>query len=369
MRRQTLIALGVAIILGLVAVFLANSYLTGRERQLANSPEGMVRVAVAALPLAYGTEITPDKVKFVNYPADEPAARHLQDDRGAAAEGQAPRRAPADPGQPAAARRRSFRRGAECIDRRAASRRDARRDGRHQRRFGRRRLRQAERHGRRADHPPANRRRRRAEGRRSPTCCFRTSASSRWTRRPARTASRSCRAPRRSKLTPVDAQKIALGQQLGQLSLVLRKPGEEQNIPQVETVSLDDLRYSYYGGRGRRPVPARPPSPPPPRCRRPLRQQPDRPPDPAAPRAPVRRASRRRRRLTKTVDVTRGTQTRTYEVGGYDRLGSRGAALGAAIAVTAAFALPSAAAAQVTVSDVQRGPRRASSPCRSTRAR
>ena len=50
------------------AVFLANSYLTGRERQLANSPEGMVRVAVAAMPLAYGTDITADKVKFVNYP-------------------------------------------------------------------------------------------------------------------------------------------------------------------------------------------------------------------------------------------------------------------------------------------------------------
>ena len=52
MRRQTLIALGVAIILGVVAVFLANSYLSGRERQLAASPEGMVRVAVATAPLA-----------------------------------------------------------------------------------------------------------------------------------------------------------------------------------------------------------------------------------------------------------------------------------------------------------------------------
>ena len=69
MRRQTLIALGVAIILGLIAVFLANTYLTSRERQLASSPEGMVRVAVAALPLGYGTDMTPDKVKFVNYPA------------------------------------------------------------------------------------------------------------------------------------------------------------------------------------------------------------------------------------------------------------------------------------------------------------
>ena len=30
--------------------------------------QGMVRIAVASLPLEYGAEITPDKVKFVNYP-------------------------------------------------------------------------------------------------------------------------------------------------------------------------------------------------------------------------------------------------------------------------------------------------------------
>ena len=69
MKRQTLIALGVAIILGLIAVLLANTYLTGREKQLAQSPEGMVRVAVAAMPLDYGADVTPDKVKFVQYPA------------------------------------------------------------------------------------------------------------------------------------------------------------------------------------------------------------------------------------------------------------------------------------------------------------
>ena len=69
MKRQTLIALGVAVILGVLAVFLANTYLSGREKQLAASPEGMVRVAVAAMPLDYGVDITPDKVKFVNYPA------------------------------------------------------------------------------------------------------------------------------------------------------------------------------------------------------------------------------------------------------------------------------------------------------------
>ena len=36
-------------------------------------------------------------------------------------------------------------------------------------------------------------------------------------------------------------------QQVGTLSLVLRKPGEQDN-PVVETVSLNDLRYNLYGG-------------------------------------------------------------------------------------------------------------------------
>jgi len=44
------------------------------------------------------------------------------------------------------------------------------------------------------------------------------------------------------------AQKLALGQQSGSLSLVLRKPGDNQDNPVVETVALNDLRYSLYGG-------------------------------------------------------------------------------------------------------------------------
>jgi pilus assembly protein CpaB len=55
-------------------------------------------------------------------------------------------------------------------------------------------------------------------------------------------------------VNPVDAQKLALAQQVGDLSLVLRKPGE-QNNPVVETVSMNDLRYNMYGG-ARYPAPA-----------------------------------------------------------------------------------------------------------------
>ena len=55
-------------------------------------------------------------------------------------------------------------------------------------------------------------------------------------------------------VSPIDAQKLALGEAAGNLSLVLRKPGE-QNNPVVETVSINDLRYNMYGG-ARYPAPA-----------------------------------------------------------------------------------------------------------------
>jgi pilus assembly protein CpaB len=55
-------------------------------------------------------------------------------------------------------------------------------------------------------------------------------------------------------VTPLDAQKLALAQDVGSLSLVLRKPGE-QNNPVVETISMNDLRYNMYGG-ARYPAPA-----------------------------------------------------------------------------------------------------------------
>ena len=70
MRGQGLIILGVAILVGLAAVFLANSYLGRVEQKQATSAQGMVKVAVASAPLEFGTPITPDKVRLVDWPAD-----------------------------------------------------------------------------------------------------------------------------------------------------------------------------------------------------------------------------------------------------------------------------------------------------------
>jgi pilus assembly protein CpaB len=315
MRRQTLIALGVAIILGVIAVFLANSYLTGRERQLANSPEGMVRIAVAAMPLAYGTEITPDKVKFVNYPqASLPPGiyksvaellpqgkqrvvlRPIQVNQPLLAadlsgEGQNASIAALLPDGMRAATVSindvsgvaGFVKPNDTVDV-LITRQAIGADGASQ--------------GRQVTDVLLQNIR---------VIAMDQAASSNGQPAVSRTAT--------LELTPIDAQKIALGQQLGQLSLVLRKPGEEQNIPNVETVSLDDLRYSYYGsqrpptaGPGGKPVSMTSP-PPAVRQQRIARLTQPR-------RAPVRPAAVPVAPSTSTVIVTRGTQASTYEVGG-----------------------------------------------------
>lgn len=69
LQQRSIIALGFAILLGLVAVYLANVYLTGAQpEQVENAPQGTTKVAVARVPLEFGTEITPDKVRFVDLP-------------------------------------------------------------------------------------------------------------------------------------------------------------------------------------------------------------------------------------------------------------------------------------------------------------
>ena len=310
MRRQTLIALGVAIILGLIAVFLANTYLSTREKQLADSPEGMVRVAVAALPLEYGAEVSPDKVRFVNYPqASLPpgsfktidellpqgkrrvALRPIQVNQPLLAadlsgEGQNASIAALLPDGMRAATVAitdvsgvaGFVKPNDTVDV-LITRQPIGGDGASQ--------------GQQVTDVLLQNIR---------VIAMDQAAASNGQPAVSRTAT--------LELTPIDAQKIALGQQLGQLSLVLRKPGVEQNIPNVETVSLDDLRYSYYSGQRPPAGAGAPAAAPPVRAAIARITQPRRPaPRPAAP-APVVKQ-------TNSVDVTRGTQTSTYEVGGY----------------------------------------------------
>ncbi|QPI73586.1 Flp pilus assembly protein CpaB [Sphingobium sp. Cam5-1] len=68
-QRRSLIILGFAIFLGLAAVFVANAYLSKAEQAQATPQGGMVKVVVASMPLAFGTAVTPEKIRVVDWPA------------------------------------------------------------------------------------------------------------------------------------------------------------------------------------------------------------------------------------------------------------------------------------------------------------
>ena len=303
MRRQSLIALGIAIVLGLVAVYLANVFLTGTEQRAEAVAEAnrTTKVAVAAIPLEYGTEITPEKVKFVDYPAaslptgsfrsyaelspsgkrrvairpmvvNEPilVAKLSGEGMGASLAAILP------DGKRAAAVRindvsgvAGFVQPTDSVDvliTRQLGTGEASRQATDVLLQNIKVL-AIDQNNKDADGKPVL----------------------------ARTAT--------LEVDPIDAQKLALAQQVGQLSLVIRKPGEQENLPLVRTVSLNDLRYSLYGGYAAAPAayPARPRVNVASAPRRAVRRP--------APTAPVR--------VTNNVEVVRGTEGHKYEVGDY----------------------------------------------------
>lgn len=302
MRRQTVIALAVAVVLGLVAVYLANAYIGRSDQLVQQAQQGTTKVAVAAVPLEYGIDITPDKVRFVDYPSSSIPAGAFSDFNQLApagkrrvvlrpmainepilatklaGEGLGPSIAYLLPdGMRAAAVRLNdvsgvagFVQPMDTVDvlitrqmpgPNAAQVTDV--------------LLQAakviaiDQNAQGADGKPVL----------------------------ARTAT--------LEVSPIDAQKLALAQNVGSLSLVLRKPGQDQDLGRVATVSMNDLRFSYYGGA--RPMPAAATGATPPRVT--VANAPRRIVRPAAPVV--------RRPATNNVEVVRGTTGSNYEVGGY----------------------------------------------------
>jgi pilus assembly protein CpaB len=299
MRRQTLIALGIAVVLGLFAVYLANVFLTRTQVEAEASPVGTTKVAVAAVPLDYGVEITPDKVRFADFPTNSlppgsfsamnqllpggkrrVALRPMIVNEPILAskltgEGQNASIAALLPdGKRAAAVRvndvsgvAGFIQPNDSVDvlvTRAMATADNRGGQITDVLLQNVRVIAMDQNAAGADGKPIL----------------------------ARTAT--------LEVNPLEAQKLALGQQIGTLSLVLRKPGEEQNSPVVETVSLNDLRYSLYGASVT-PTAGTPAVRQIIRPRRAVRPAPARPARPA----------------TNSVEVVRGTQNSNYEVGGY----------------------------------------------------
>ena len=299
MRRQTLIALAVAVVLGLFAVYLANAYLSRGDQRVQQAEFGTTKVAVAAVPLDYGVDISPDKVKFVDYPsASLPSGSFADYNQLApggkrrvvlrpialnepilatklAGEGLGPSISYLLPdGMRAAAVRvndvsgvAGFIQPMDTVDILIT------------RPMGERQVTDVLLQGVKVIAIDQN-----AQGADGKPVLAKTATL---------------------EVTPTDAQKLALAQNVGSLSLVLRKPGQEQDMGQVATVSMDDLRYSYYGSA--RPLPAAGTA------------QPPRATVAAAPRrAIVRRpAPAVQRPSTKNVEVVRGTTGSNYEVGGY----------------------------------------------------
>jgi pilus assembly protein CpaB len=70
MQRRNLIILGAAVLFGLIAVFLANSYFSGFEKQeeRAAKQEQLARIVVATQELKFGTPLTTDNIRLVNWP-------------------------------------------------------------------------------------------------------------------------------------------------------------------------------------------------------------------------------------------------------------------------------------------------------------
>jgi len=315
MKRESLIALGVSLVLGVLAVYLANIFLSRSEVQTEAVIAGTTKVAVAAVPLDYGVEVTAEKIRFVAFPtASLPAGsyrtigdllpagkrrvalRPMQPNElilssKISGEGQGASIASLLPdGKRAAAIRLNdvsgvagFIQPNDAVDvlvtRQAG-------DGAQSRQLTdvllqNIRVIAIDQNAKNADGTPAI----------------------------AKTAT--------LEIDPLDAQKLALAQQVGALSLVLRKPGEEQNNPLVETVSLEDLRYSSYGGAryaggyGQSLAAGFEPA----RARVSMASRPAAP--PAARRAARPVASAPKATRTNSVEIVRGTKGEAYVVGGY----------------------------------------------------
>ena len=316
MKRESLIALGIALVLGALAVYLANIFLSRSEVRTETAAMGTTRVAVAAVPLDYGVEVTPEKIRFVDLPnANLPAGsfrtinqllpmgkkrvalRPIQVNELILAsklsgEGQSASIAALLPdGKRAAAIRLNdvsgvagFIQPNDSVDvlvtRQAGVSGGA---------------------GQQTDVLLQNVR---------VIAIDQNAKNADGTPSIAKTAT--------LEVQPVDAQKLALGQQVGSLSLVLRKPGEEQNSPLVQTVSLNDLRYSLSGGArysgssfgqslaaAFEPARARIAASAQPTAQRPVRRG----------ASPVVRAPRKGN--SNSVEIVRGTEGKDYEVNVY----------------------------------------------------
>ena len=299
MNRQSLIALSVAIVLGLFAVYLANTWLSASQQR--NEAGELTRVAVAAVPLAYGTELTREKIRFASYPRNSLPAGSFQNLDQLFPKGE--KRVallPISPNEPILATKIS---GAGKNASIAALLPDGMRAAT---------VRINDVSGVAGFIQPRDsvdvlvtRQFSSGNGDQKITDVLLQDVKVIAMGQRTQGADGKPTLARSATLEvdPMGAQKLALAQEIGSLGLVLRKPGQEQDTAFVDTVSLGDLRYNAYGRRpqAQAPVAVQPVV----RAAAPRRPQPPRAAPPPKPR-------------TNNIEVVRGLQGKDYEVGDYD---------------------------------------------------
>ena len=249
MNRQTMIALGVAIVLGLFAVYIGNAYLNGQQQKAVAG--GTTKVAVASVPLAYGTELTADKVRFVDYPNSSipPGAYNNAATLMPAGQKRFALLAMGVNEPILAAKISAPGQGASIASLLTDGMRAAT-------------VRIDDVSGVAGFVQPNDSvdvfitRTLPGDAAQQVTDVLLQNVRVLAIDQEAKNADGTPKLARSAtfEVSPIDGQKLALGQKTGQLSLVLRKPGE-QNNPVVETVNMNDLRYNMYGG-ARYPAPA-----------------------------------------------------------------------------------------------------------------
>ncbi len=81
MNQRSIIIIGVAVVLGLLAVYLANSWFSGVEerQQGAASEQELVTIAVASQELEFGSQLTDANVRLASWPASSVPAGAFQE--------------------------------------------------------------------------------------------------------------------------------------------------------------------------------------------------------------------------------------------------------------------------------------------------
>jgi len=250
MSRQSMVALAVAIVLGLAAVYVANIYIGGSKQQA--DLTGTTKVAVASVPMSFGSELTPDKVRFVDYPnASIPPGSFANAAQLMPAGQKRFALLPLGINEPILATKISAPGAGASI---AALLPDGMRAAT---------VRIDDVSGVAGFVQPNDsvdvlitRQVQSGGGATQVTDVLLQNIRVLAIDQEAKNPDGTPRVGRTAtfEVAPLDAQKLALAQQAGSLSLVLRKPGETNN-PVVETISMNDLRYNMYGG-ARYPAPA-----------------------------------------------------------------------------------------------------------------